>query len=189
MDRSFDVDSVLQGKADTATLLRRGLAKRCPRCGGGGLYRGWFHMAERCPTCGYRFEREPGFFVGAYFVNFAVAEGFLFVLLMIFIFWKNTRPDTGVVVPIVIGVVGSVILPIVFYPYARTIWSAIDLAMTPLEVPEIVAAADAVAGDPDRPDAHGPDRPDPHGATARPTGADDPRGPDESSGPDETSRE
>ena len=47
--------------------------KHCPRCGGGHLFDGWFRMKERCPTCGVRFEREPGFFVGAYFINFAVA--------------------------------------------------------------------------------------------------------------------
>ena len=152
MGRSFDVDAVLAGKADTRTLLRRGMAKRCPRCSGGGIYRGWFQMVERCPTCGYLFEREPGFFVGAYLINLAVAEGFLFVLLMVFIVWKNTHPETGVVVPIAVGLVGAVGLPIGFYPYSRTIWSAIDLAMTPLEVAEIVAAADAVADDEPDPD-------------------------------------
>lgn len=150
MGRSFDVDAVLAGKADTGTLLRRGLAKRCPRCGSGGIYHGWFRMVERCPSCGYRFEREPGFFVGAYLINFAVAEGFLFVLMMFYIFWKNTHPDAGVVVPIIVGTVGAVVLPIAFYPFSRTVWSAIDLAMTPLEVAEIVAAADAVA-DPEPP--------------------------------------
>lgn len=156
MGGSFDVDAVLAGKAVTGTLLWRGLRKRCPRCGGDGIYQGWFRMVERCPTCGYRFEREPGFFVGAYLINFAIAEGFLFVLLMVFIFWKNTHPDAGVVVPLTIGVVGSVVLPILTYPYSRTIWSAIDLAMTPMEMDEIVAAVDSVSGreveDPERKD-------------------------------------
>ncbi len=150
----------MAGKADTGTLLRRGLRKRCPRCGVGGIYEGWFRMVERCPTCGYRFEREPGFFVGAYLINFAIAEGFLFVLLMFFIFWKNTHPDTGVVVPLTIGIVGSVILPILTYPYSRTIWSAIDLAMTPMEMDEIVAAIDAVGDTEPEPDAEDPEESD-----------------------------
>ena len=136
----------MSGKPTNGVLLKRGFLKRCPRCGSGGIYEGWFRMVDRCPTCGYLFEREPGFFVGAYLINFAIAEGFLFVLLMFFIFWKNTHPDVGLVVPIVIGSVIALAGPIVFYPFARTIWSAIDLAMTPLELPEIVAAADAVAG-------------------------------------------
>ena len=37
-------------------------------------------MAERCPRCGMRFEREEGFFLGAYVVNFAVTEGLLSLL-------------------------------------------------------------------------------------------------------------
>jgi uncharacterized protein (DUF983 family) len=140
----FDVDAVLHGKPRHGTLLRRGFLKRCPRCGAGGIYDGWFRMKPRCPTCGYLFEREPGFFVGAYLINFAITEGFLFVLLMIFIGWKNTHPDTPVRIPIMIGLFIGVVAPILFYPFSRTIWSAIDLAMTPLEVREIVAAADAV---------------------------------------------
>lgn len=145
MAKDVDVEAVLEGRPTAGVLLRRGLAKHCPRCGGGKVYESWFRMKERCPTCGFLFEREPGFFVGAYLINFAIAEGFLFVLIMAFLALKNARPETGVGWPIVAGLTVGVVAPIVFYPFSRTIWSAIDLAMTPLEVPEIVAAADAVA--------------------------------------------
>lgn len=101
-------------------------------------------MRDRCPSCGFLFEREPGFFVGAYLINFAIAEGLLFVLLMGFVFWKSAHPEAGLVLPLTIGLAIGVVGPMFFYPYARTIWSAIDLAMTPLELDEIVAAADAV---------------------------------------------
>lgn len=139
-------EDVVQGRRPSwALLLRRGLTKRCPRCGGGGVFDGWFRMKERCPTCGVKFEREPGFFVGAYLINFAVAEGFLFVLMMGFLFWKKDRPDAGIVVPLVVGLVIAVVAPIVCYPFSKTVWSALDIAMSPLELSEIVAAADATA--------------------------------------------
>lgn len=144
----IDVDDVLRPQPTPAVLMRRGLLKHCPRCGGGHLYVGWFRMKERCPTCGYLFEREPGFFVGAYLINFAIVEGFLFILLMGFIAWKDQNPDAGMTVPIVVGLFIGVIGPVIFYPFSRTIWSALDLLMTPLEVGEIVAAADAVSDDP-----------------------------------------
>src|SRR5690606_8923938 len=86
MTRELAVDDVVQGAPTWGTLLRRGLTKKCPRCGGGRLYDGWFRMKERCPTCGLLFEREPGFFVGAYLINFAIVEGLLFVLIMGFVF-------------------------------------------------------------------------------------------------------
>lgn len=148
MAGELGVDDVLRGRPTPGTLLKRGVAKRCPRCGGKGIYDSWFHMKERCPTCGYLFEREPGFFVGAYVINFGITEGFLFFLVMGFILWKSTHPDAGILVLALVGVAIGVIAPILFYPFSRTIWSALDLLMTPLEVDEIVAAADAVSDDP-----------------------------------------
>lgn len=145
MPRDLRVDDVLAGKPSPGTLLKRGVTKRCPRCGERDIYRTYFRMRERCPSCGYLFEREPGFFVGAYLINFAIIEGILFVLLMGFIAWKDQNPDAGVVIPIGLGLLLGIVGPVVFYPYSRTIWSAFDLLMTPLEVDEIVAAADAVA--------------------------------------------
>ncbi|MCB1039935.1 MAG: DUF983 domain-containing protein [Acidimicrobiales bacterium] len=146
MERSFGVDDVLAGKASPWTLLRRGCAKHCPRCGGGDLFTSWFRMKDRCPTCGYLFEREPGFFLGSYFINFMIAEGFLFVLAMVFVVAKASHPDTGLAVPVSVGVAIAIVGPVVFYPYSRTIWSAFDLMMIPLEIDEIVEAADAVGG-------------------------------------------
>lgn len=147
VSRPIDIEDVLRGKPEPGTLLWRGLCKKCPRCGGGHLYRRWFTMAERCPTCGYLFEREPGFFVGAYLINFAIVEGFLFVMLMFFVAWKDQHPDAGMTAAIVIGLFIGLVGPVLFYPYSRTIWSAFDLLMTPLEIDEIVAAADAVSSE------------------------------------------
>ena len=145
MRRPVDVNDVLQGKAPPGTLLKRGLLKRCPRCGSKHLFHHWFHMVERCPTCGYRFEREPGFFLGAYFINFAIAEGFLFVLVMGYLLWKSQHPEAGVALPLLVGITIGVVAPIALYPFSKTIWSAFDLLMTPMEMEEIVAAAEAVS--------------------------------------------
>ena len=40
--------------------LRRGARKRCPRCGEGALFRGWFELRERCSVCALVFEPTPG---------------------------------------------------------------------------------------------------------------------------------
>jgi uncharacterized protein (DUF983 family) len=127
------------------TLLWRGCTKRCARCGAGRLYRTWFQMHERCPGCGLRFEREPGFFVGAYLINFAIAIVALFVLCMGFVALKATNPDAGVTGPLVAGLVTAIFLPPLCYPFSRTIWSAIDIGMTPLEPHEVADADAAVA--------------------------------------------
>lgn len=147
MDRPLEVDDVIRSKPEWGTLLKRGIAKRCPRCGGRGVYDSWFRMKDRCPRCGLLFEREPGFFVGAYLINFAITEGLLFVLVMGFVFWKNARPDAGVAGPVAVALVIGIGAPLLFYPFSRTIWSAIDIGMTPLELTEIVDAADALDDD------------------------------------------
>ena len=48
---------------------------RCPGCGRGELFETLLRMRRSCPDCGLRFEREPGYFVGAMFVSYALALG------------------------------------------------------------------------------------------------------------------
>lgn len=130
--------------AHWARLLGRGLTKRCPRCGAGHLYRGWFRMVERCPGCGLKFEREPGFFVGAYLINFATSIILLFALCMGFVGVKAANVDADATPFLVVGVLIGLAAPVFCYPFARTVWSAIDIGMTPLEAAE-EADADAHA--------------------------------------------
>jgi len=113
-------------------MLRRGLTKRCAVCGSGDLFDGWFRMKERCPRCDYTFEREEGFFLGAYTINLVIAEGLLLVLAIIpLIAVLATRPDVSLWPFLGIGLVAAIVAPLVFYPFSRTIWSAIDLVLRP----------------------------------------------------------
>ncbi|MDQ4132474.1 MAG: DUF983 domain-containing protein [Actinomycetota bacterium] len=118
-------------------MVARGLAKRCAVCGQGHLFTGWFRMVERCPRCGYRFEREEGFFLGAYVINLAITEGLLLVLGMIpAIILLASNPDAPLA-PIMIAAFAAAVLgPVLFYPWSRTIWVAIDLIIRPLEARE-----------------------------------------------------
>jgi len=89
-------------------------------------------MKERCPGCGYKFEREEGFFLGAYTINLAIAEGLLLILAIVpLIFLLTTNPDLNVWPIVVIGLVAAIAAPLAFYPFSRTIWSAIDLVLRP----------------------------------------------------------
>jgi len=111
-------------------MLARGLARRCPRCGQGGLFTRWFRMVECCPRCGYRFEREEGFFLGALVVNFGVTEGLLLVVAIvpfIALHAAGRSPDTATFVAAALA--AAVVGPIAFYPFSRTTWAAIDLVM------------------------------------------------------------
>ena len=115
-------------------MLWWGLTKRCAVCGSGRLYDGWFRMKERCPRCRYRFEREEGFFLGAYVVNLAVAEGLMAIVCIApLIYLSAARPDVSPWPVIVGGVIPAVVAPFVFYPFSRTIWVALELMLRPAE--------------------------------------------------------
>ncbi len=118
-------------------MLLRGALKRCPACGAGRLFSGWFAMADRCPGCGYQFAREEGFFLGAYVMNLVIAQGLVMLLAVIpTIVMLNADPDASLVPVIVGGLVGAVLAPLVFYPYSKTLWVAIELILRPVDETE-----------------------------------------------------
>lgn len=113
-------------------MLWRGVRRKCPRCGAGRVFRSWFKMVDRCPRCGLRFERESDFWLGAYVVNLAVTEGLLVVALLAYVFRAVSDPDTPSAPVILTALVFAVGAPVAFFPFSRTIWAAIDLAMRPV---------------------------------------------------------
>src|SRR3954468_21799774 len=124
--------TVEPAKAGPGRMLGRGLIRHCPRCGSGHLFRRYLHMVDRCPRCEYLFDREEGFWLGAFVVNFAVAEGALGLLIIAFIIREAATQETGGVdiAPwIVAGVILAIVNPILFYPFSKTIWTAIDLIL------------------------------------------------------------
>jgi uncharacterized protein (DUF983 family) len=130
-------------------MLLRGLFRRCPNCGGGTLFRGWLVMNERCPRCALKFEREEGFFLGAYVVNFGLVLILLGVYCVVGVI--VTQPNPPIAALVGIGMIGSAVVAIGFYPMSKTFWSAIDLIMTPVRdgearTPGERAATQAPAG-------------------------------------------
>lgn len=114
--------------------LWRGGRRRCPRCGGGRLFRRWVTMSVHCPTCGMRFERGEGFMLGVMAINIGVCSG-LFVAYLVAAF-ALTWPDPPIGVLTAVGLVLLAVTPVVCYPLSKTIWLAIDYFMRPLDVVE-----------------------------------------------------
>lgn len=118
-------------------MLGRSLLKRCPLCGAGRLFTRWFRMEERCPDCAYRFEREEGFFLGAYVINLAIAQGVVILLAVVPLIVRLAgNPDASIVPFVAGGVAGALLAPLVFYPWSKTIWTAFDLMLRPAHITE-----------------------------------------------------
>jgi uncharacterized protein (DUF983 family) len=131
-------------------MLGRALLRRCPRCGGKGWFRGWFAKEERCRTCGYRYERQPGFLLGALTINTIVTFGLLALVLLVGSILSY--PDIAVVPILITALAVAILVPIVFYPFSYTIWAAVDLAMRPLDRAEQADAAAHATSPPSKAD-------------------------------------
>ncbi len=110
--------------------LRRALTRRCPYCGSPGIYDGYFALRERCPVCGVRFEREEGYFLGAYALNLVVAEFLGLGLAIALIFGTDLR-DLPLIWQEVIAVALAIAFPVALFPFSRTVWIAMDLIFHP----------------------------------------------------------
>ena len=106
-----------------ATIVRL----RCPRCGRGKLFRGWIRMLPACDACGLDFQREPGFFLGSIYVNYGAASviaGTAFVVLTMGLGWPAPWVLAGCLA-------FTVIFPLWFFRYARTVFFAVDYFANP----------------------------------------------------------
>ena len=112
------------------------------------MFAGWFRMVERCPSCALRFERESDFFLGAYVINLAVTEGLLIVALFVYVFRAVSDPGTPAPPVIAAALVFAIGAPLAFFPFSRTIWAAVDLAMRPVPIGDSPPAPPNAAGRP-----------------------------------------
>ena len=104
------------------TLLGRGLRLRCPRCGSGRLFRGWFSMYERCSNCHLKYERAPGYFLGSAYINYGLTAVSLTIMYMTLRFGVGFS-NRQLAVPLGLF---CVLFPLFTFRYARGIWLAMD---------------------------------------------------------------
>lgn len=89
-------------------------------------------MVSRCPQCGLCFERgEQGYVVGAYMFNIAAAE-LVFVALFIGMLVATWPDPPWKVIAWASGVV-ALVLPLLFYPFSKTLFLGFDLLFHPAE--------------------------------------------------------
>jgi hypothetical protein len=84
-------------------------------------------MHERCPACELKFEREPGYFLGAMYIGYGLALvtiAILSLLLWWFLRWQIQN-----------AVIGGAVLFLPFAPFltvmARVLWIYLDQSIDP----------------------------------------------------------
>ncbi len=129
-----DVPARLPAESVPRTLLR-GIMRRCPVCGTGGLFEHWFSMRPSCPGCGLHFHREAGHWSGHIGINTIISFGSLLAVLLAFTI--ATWPELAVWPMLISAIAVGVLMPVVFFPFSKTLWLAIDLIINPLRPGEV----------------------------------------------------
>ncbi len=108
------------------------LRQRCPRCRMGSIFRysvfrGFPKMHERCPVCDLKFEREPGYFLGAMYVSYAL--GLVIIAIVAAFLWVVTgwwiTKDTVWAVVLFLPLAPTTTL------FARVLWIYLDQTIDP----------------------------------------------------------
>ena len=110
------------------TILKRSFRLRCPVCGGGRLFRGWFRMHPTCEQCGLKYDRAPGYFLGSIYINYGVTS-LLVVLLYFSLYFADILAPLEL---LSISATLSVVFPIWFFRYARSFWMGFDEYFDPI---------------------------------------------------------
>jgi uncharacterized protein (DUF983 family) len=99
----------------------------CPRCRQGRIFRGWLSMNEICPVCNLKFNREPGYFIGAMYVSYGLSIPP--VLTIVMLLWRLAHWSFGA------AVIGAFVAYLPFVPLvvrlSRVMWIYIDRAVDP----------------------------------------------------------
>jgi uncharacterized protein (DUF983 family) len=118
-----------------STLFGRALRLRCPHCGHRGVFQHWFRMHPACAHCGISL--ATGNSVGANLLNLVVAEAALVALIATLV--VRTWPTPPWTLLQYAAPVLMVVAPLVFFPFSRVLFVAIDLAMHPKARPDVRA--------------------------------------------------
>ena len=110
-------------------VMGRGLRLQCPRCGAAALFEGPFRMRPRCPACRLVFEREPGYFVGAIYLNYGVTV----LLVMGGYFALDAWLHLGTSAQLVLWCAFAVLFPLGFFRYSKSLWLSLDYLVDPVD--------------------------------------------------------
>ncbi|HEV7535001.1 MAG TPA: hypothetical protein VGP90_05155 [Acidimicrobiia bacterium] len=119
-------------------MFGRAALRRCPRCGAGHVFTSWWTMKECCPNCNLHFEgrAEEGHFLGAMTINIGLTATILLLGIWFYVGVLALSGDGGgppVWFVVVTSAALAVILPVLFYPFTKTIWVAAEITMNRMD--------------------------------------------------------
>lgn len=103
-------------------MLGRAMARRCPVCGKGKLFRGGLRLAPACPECGWITEREPGTSTGPMYLSAAVTQIVAAALALGFLLltdWPASKM-------LLVGILPLALFCLWCFPLCKAVWAAVE---------------------------------------------------------------
>ncbi len=97
------------------------LRLRCPRCLEGKAFRSLLRLAPDCPTCRFPFEREAGYYVGAFYFGYGLSLAQIAPTMVLLLF-LGVPGWLQVAVP----VAQLLLLSPLNFRYSRVLWLHFD---------------------------------------------------------------
>ncbi|HEY0864511.1 MAG TPA: DUF983 domain-containing protein [Lacunisphaera sp.] len=99
-------------------IITRGLANRCPNCGGRTLFKAGtlFELDRSCRDCGLKIEKDEGFFLGAMAINYGVTC--VGLLTPVLILWYLGVLPGKVAIGLALGL--ALLAPLALYRSSRS---------------------------------------------------------------------
>ncbi len=116
---------------EVVDIFVRGFMLRCPCCGHGRLFKTALHMHDRCSACNEKFEREPGQWFGAVYINLGLTLALTVTGFVV------TQTFTSLSMPqqLTIWTPAAALGPFVFYRLSKGLWTSIIFLGEGLYIP------------------------------------------------------
>jgi uncharacterized protein (DUF983 family) len=95
----------------------RALNNKCPHCGQGALFNGWFSLAEKCSVCGARYERYEGSWTGPTVIGYGSGAAMGIAMGFVLVMSGNYFPHAEIVISVI--ACGTVLL---VYRFIKAWW-------------------------------------------------------------------
>ena len=100
--------------------------RRCPRCLTGPIYRRWFKPFQHCPECHLEFEREPGYFLGSFYISYGLGGIAGLPTVLAVTYWDWSLSWLIPLVAVWVAGIGPFIVT-----YSRVLWYHLDQMADP----------------------------------------------------------
>ena len=102
-------------------ILGLGIKLRCPCCGHGRLFKTAFRTHDHCSACGERFEREPGQWCGAVYINLGLSGLLAVSGYLVTNAFSTLTTSQQLSIRLMVAALG----PMLFFRLAKGLWTSI----------------------------------------------------------------